>query len=282
MIKYDKMNDMKKNFQLIFISLSVFFLLSCSRTFNSINMNNQKTDLGTSSSKFLDQTYISESLDFALYNAWLNLDSALSLRNTSDSEEKYNSNQIQEKIATAQNIFLQKLEKEKNLKTYRIANNIYGIKNQIQDMEEACKRQDAKELSRLVTAFYITKGLLYQKSGTVFVQLILSMSILLLLVIILLLFYQLTYARRIEIEKILKATNKGQEEERRRLALELHDSVAQQMRYVSLLAEKIEDKEQRKKKKHNACAGKDFFEHRAEGFEHGGFAPVSTQSRADA
>ena len=237
------MPDMKKNFQLIFISLSVFFLLSCSRTFNSINMNNQKTDLGTSSSKFLDQTYISESLDFALYNAWLNLDSALSLRNTSDSEEKYNSNQIQEKIATAQNIFLQKLEKEKNLKTYRIANNIYGIKNQIQDMEEACKRQDAKELSRLVTAFYITKGLLYQKSGTVFVQLILSMSILLLLVIILLLFYQLTYARRIEIEKILKATNKGQEEERRRLALELHDSVAQQMRYVSLLAEKIEDKE---------------------------------------
>lgn len=237
------MPDMKKNFQLIFISLSVFFLLSCSRTYNSFNMNNQETDLGTSSSKFLDQTYISESLDFALYNAWLNLDSALSLRNTSDSEEKYDSNQIQEKIATAQNIFLQELEKEKNIKNYRIANNMYGIKNQIQDMEEACKSQDAKELSRLVTAFYITKGLLYQKSDTVFVQLIISMSILLLLVIILLLFYQLTYARRIEIEKILKATNKGQEEERRRLALELHDSVAQQMRYVSLLAEKIEDKE---------------------------------------
>lgn len=79
-------------------------------------MNNQETDLGTSSSKFLDQTYISESLDFALYNAWLNLDSALSLKNTSDSEEKYDSHQIQEKIATAQNIFLQELEKEKNLK----------------------------------------------------------------------------------------------------------------------------------------------------------------------
>lgn len=110
------MPDMKKNFQLIFISLSVFFLLSCSRTYNSFNMNNQETDLGTSSSKFLDQTYISESLDFALYNAWLNLDSALSLKNTSDSEEKYDSHQIQEKIATAQNIFLQELEKEKNLK----------------------------------------------------------------------------------------------------------------------------------------------------------------------
>ena len=107
---------MKKNFQLIFISLSVFFLLSCSRTYNSFNMNNQETDLGTSSSKFLDQTYISESLDFALYNAWRNLDSALSLKNTSDSEEKYDSNQIQEKIATAQNIFLQELEKEKNQK----------------------------------------------------------------------------------------------------------------------------------------------------------------------
>ena len=46
-----------------------------------------------------------------------------------------------------------------------------------------------------------------------------------------------------EIEKILKATNKGQEEERRRLAMELHDSVAQQMRYVSILAENIKDKE---------------------------------------
>ena len=227
------MPDMKKNFQLIFISLSVFFLLSCSRTFNSFNMNNQETDLGTNSSKFLDQTYISESLDFALYNAWLNLDSALSLKNTSDSEEKYDSNQIQEKIATAQNIFLQELEKEKNQKNYRIANNMYGIKNQIQDMEEACKSQDAKELSRLVTAFYITKGLLYQKSETVFVQLIISMSILLLLVIILLLFYQLTYARRIEIEKILKATNKGQEEERRRLALELHDSPANEICFTS-------------------------------------------------
>ena len=110
------MPDMKKKFQLIFISLSVFILLSCSRTYNSFNMNNQETDLGTSSSKFLDQTYISESLDFALYNAWLNLDSALSLKNTSDSEEKYDSHQIQEKIATAQNIFLQELEKEKNLK----------------------------------------------------------------------------------------------------------------------------------------------------------------------
>ena len=110
---------------------------------------------------------------------------------------------------------------------------MYGIKNQIQDMEEACKSQDAKELSRLVTAFYITKGLLYQKSETVFVQLIISMSILLLLVIILLLFYQLTYARRIEIEKILKATNKGQEEERRRLALELHDSPANEICFTS-------------------------------------------------
>ena len=91
-------------------------------------MNNQETDLGTNSSKFLDQTYISESLDFALYNAWRNLDSALSLRNTSDSEEKYDSNQIQEKIATAQNNFLQELEKEKNQKNSRIANNMLELK----------------------------------------------------------------------------------------------------------------------------------------------------------
>ena len=157
--------------------------------------------------------------------------------------EKYNSNQLQEKIATAQNLFLQELEREKKLKSYRIANSIYGIQNQLTDMEKACLEMDAKELSRLVTAFYISKGLLYQRSGTIFVQLIISMSLLLILVIILLLFYQFTYARRTEIEKILKATNKGQEEERRRLALELHDSVAQQLRYVSILAEKISDPE---------------------------------------
>lgn len=189
-----------------------------------------KTELGTSNSKFLDRAYITQSLDFALYKAWISLDEAI-----------YEGDTV--KITAAQNIFLQELEKEKNLKTYRIADGIYGIQNQLVEMEKAYLEQDAKELSRLVTAFYISKGLLYQKSGTIFMQLIISMSILLLLIIQLLLFYQFTYARRTEIEKILKATNKGQEEERRRLALELHDSVAQQMRYVSILAEKIEDKE---------------------------------------
>ena len=212
--------------------------MSYSKTYSSNN-----TGLGTIDSIFLDQNYISESLDFALYNAWISLDEVLSLKNAASSSEKYNSNQLQEKIATAQNLFLQELEREKKLKSYRIANSIYGIQNQLADMEKACLEMDAKELSRLVTAFYISKGLLYQRSGTIFVQLIISMSLLLILVIILLLFYQFTYARRTEIEKILKATNKGQEEERRRLALELHDSVAQQLRYVSILAEKISDPE---------------------------------------
>ena len=76
-------------------------------------MNNQETDLGTSSSKFLDQTYISESLDFALYNAWLNLDSALSLKNTSDSEEKYDSHQIQKKLPQLRIFFCRNWRKKK-------------------------------------------------------------------------------------------------------------------------------------------------------------------------
>jgi len=206
---------MKRIIALVF---SVFVFFS--------SLNAQETGLKTRTSKFLDQTYITESLDFALYEAWIKLDDALSFGNNLA-------------IKTAQNDFLQELEKEKDLKTYKIANSIYGIQNQLQEMEKACNAQDEKELARLVTAFYISKGLLYQKSGTVFVQLIISMSIMLLIITLLLLFYQLTYAHRIEIEKILKATNNGQEEERRRLALELHDSVAQQMRYVSILAEKI-------------------------------------------
>ena len=207
------------------------------------NKSYQKTALGTRNSIFLDQAYITQSLDFALYKAWISLDEAFSLKTTADTSEKYNSNQIQEMIATRQNTFLQELEKEKNLKTYRIADNIYGIQNQIKEMETACLEQDVKELARLVTAFYISKGLVYQKSGTIFMQLIISMSLMLILIILLLFVYHFVYARRNEIEKILKATNKGQEEERRRLAMELHDSVAQQMRYVSILAENIKDKE---------------------------------------
>lgn len=203
--------------------------------------NPQRTELGTTDTIFLEKSYITESLDFALYEAWLGLDDALAIKKSSSNQS--DSAKIQESITTAQNLFLQELEREKHLKTYNISHTMYGIKNQIQDMETACQNQDAQELSRLVTAFYISKGLIYQRSGTIFVQLIVMMGALIFVVMTLLFFYQFTYARRIEIEKILKATNKGQEEERRRLALELHDSVAQQMRYVSLLAEKIPDKE---------------------------------------
>ena len=239
----------------IVITFLFFFLISlfpsCNKkiTTGKTQSANQKiTELGTTDSIFLEQMYITESLDFALYNAWLRLDDALALNDTST---KYNSNKTQEIIATAQNDFLRELEREKNLKTYRIANSMYGIQNQISDMEEACRNLDAQTLSRLVTAFYISKGLIYQKSGTVFMQMIILMGILILLVLALLFFYHLTYARRIEIEKILKATNKGQEEERRRIALELHDSVAQQMRYVSILAEKVSDEELAKEIKSN-------------------------------
>ena len=241
-----------KNYKGALFLFFSFCFLSCSvnvisegknQKVDDKNKSYQKTALGTSNSIFLDQKYITQSLDFALYKAWISLDEAFSLKTTADTSEKYNSNQIQEMIATRQNTFLQELEKEKNLKTYRIADNIYGIQNQIKEMETACLEQDVKELARLVTAFYISKGLVYQKSGTIFMQLIISMSLMLILIILLLLVYHFVYARRNEIEKILKATNKGQEEERRRLAMELHDSVAQQMRYVSILAENIKDKE---------------------------------------
>ena len=235
-------------FLFIFL-ISLFPSCNIKITTGKTQSANQKiTELGTTDSIFLEQMYITESLDFALYNAWLRLDEALALN---DSSTKYNSNKTQETIATAQNDFLRELERGKESKTYRIANSMYGIQNQISDMEEACKNLDAQTLSRLVTAFYISKGLIYQKSGTVFMQMIILMGILILLVLALLFFYHLTYARRIEIEKILKATNKGQEEERRRIALELHDSVAQQMRYVSILAEKVSDEELAKEIKSN-------------------------------
>ena len=222
------------------------------------NELSEQTPLGTTESKFLERTYITESLDFSLYEAWIEYDEALLLLESNQSFLKKNNSSIthlslteQEKIESTKNNFLLQLELEKKSKTYNISNSIYGIQNQLNSMEIACKNHDSKELSRLITAFYISKGLVYQKSGFVFTQLIVVMGVLLLVVMALLFFYRITYARRIEIEKILKATNKGQEEERRRISLELHDSVAQQMRYVSILAEKISDKDLSKEIKQN-------------------------------
>ena len=222
---------MSKKITLLAAFLISFVFFSCSIVSKSDSKkeSSDRTELGTTDSIFLNQSYIYESLDFALYNAWIKLDDAL----------KSGGSGV--RISLAQKEFLDELEKEKHIKSYKIENSMFGIQNQLADMEKACKNRDAQELSRLVTAFYISKGLIYQKSGAVFMQMIILMGALILLVLALLFFYQLTYARRIEIEKILKATNKGQEEERRRIALELHDSVAQQMRYVSILAEKIDD-----------------------------------------
>lgn len=251
-----------------FFIFMILFFSSCSKFSNTRKNQNsepKRTELVTTNTSYLDQSYITESLDFALYNAWLRLDDALSLleipnqvnqnnQNSSNQSEpvvKYSSNKTQETIATAQNIFLQELEREKQLKSYTVARSMYGIHNQLEEMEAACKNRNRQELSRLITAFYISKGLIYQKSGTIFMQLIILMAILILIVMVLLFVYQFTYARKNEIEKILKATNNGQEEERRRLALELHDSVAQQMRYVSILAEKIPDEKLAKEIKTN-------------------------------
>jgi len=239
---------MIKSFARYFItSLLIFFsaliFISCSGSKRQpVKPSGEITKLGTTDTIFLENAYISQSLDFALYDAWIVLDDALSL---------LESNKSQEAVATAQNNFLRELEREKHLKTYNISRGMYGIQNQLEDMKKACLEKDRMELSRLVTAFYISKGLIYQKSGTIFMQLLVLMSILILIVMALLFFYQFTYARKLEIEKILKATNKGQEEERRRIALELHDSVAQQMRYVSILAEKIPDEELSKEIKTN-------------------------------
>ena len=222
---------MSKKITLLAAFLISFVFFSCSIVSKSDSKkeSSDRTELGTTDSIFLNQSYIYESLDFALYNAWIKLDDAL----------KSGGSGV--RISLAQKEFLDELEKEKHIKSYKIENSMFGIQNQLADMEKTCRNKDAQELSRLVTAFYISKGLIYQKSGAVFMQMIILMGALILLVLALLFFYQLTYARRIEIEKILKATNKGQEEERRRIALELHDSVAQQMRYVSILAEKIDD-----------------------------------------
>ena len=185
---------MSKKITLLAVFLISFVFFSCSIVSKSDSKkeSSDRTELGTTDSIFLNQSYIYESLDFALYNAWIKLDDAL----------KSGGSGV--RISLAQKEFLDELEKEKHIKSYKIENSMFGIQNQLADMEKACKNRDAQELSRLVTAFYISKGLIYQKSGAVFMQMIILMGALILLVLALLFFYQLTYARRIEIEKILK------------------------------------------------------------------------------
>ena len=92
----------------VFIFLSLFLISLFSSCNNHLSSGKSQTsnhiitELGTTDSIFLEQMYITESLDFALYNAWLRLDEDLSLN---DSSTKYNSNKTQETIATAQNDF---------------------------------------------------------------------------------------------------------------------------------------------------------------------------------
>lgn len=215
------------------------FLFIFTSSFLFAKKNDTQIKLANIKSIYLDKNTIYDSQEFALYDAWLKLEDAL--KNSTD--EQF--------VLECQKEFKLCLENEKKGESYALVGNMLGIEQLLEEMKIACENKDSQELSRLIVAFYVSKGLISQKSDSISVQLLVFMGVLILAIMALLFFYQFTYARRIEIEKILKATNKGQEEERRRIALELHDSVAQQMRYVSLLAEKIQDEQLSKEIKMN-------------------------------
>lgn len=215
------------------------FLFIFTFSFLFAKKNDTQIKLANIKSIYLDKNTIYDSQEFALYDAWLKLEDAL--KNSTD--EQF--------VLECQKEFNLCLENEKKGESYALVGNMLGIEQLLEEMKIACENKDSQELSRLIVAFYVSKGLISQKSDSISVQLLVFMGVLILAIMALLFFYQFTYARRIEIEKILKATNKGQEEERRRIALELHDSVAQQMRYVSLLAEKIQDEQLSKEIKMN-------------------------------
>lgn len=215
------------------------FLFIFTSSFLFAKKNDTQIKLANIKSIYLDKNTIYDSQEFALYDAWLKLEDAL--KNSTD--EQF--------VLECQKEFNLCLENEKKGESYALVGNMLGIEQLLEEMKIACENKDSQELSRLIVAFYVSKGLISQKSDSISVQLLVFMGVLILAIMALLFFYQFTYARRIEIEKILKATNKGQEEERRRIALELHDSVAQQMRYVSLLAEKIQDEQLSKEIKMN-------------------------------
>lgn len=188
-----------------------------------------KKESNVKRSDYITKKDIENNTDINLYDAWQNLDNAIQTK------------QDDQTIINCKNAFLEQLENQKKTNKYSAISDVFEIEQKLASMKIACEKNDTQSLSRLMTDFYVSKELIYQKSDAISVRLIVIMTVLILAIMALLFFYQFTYARKNEIEKILKATNQAQEEERRRIALELHDSVAQQMRYVSLLAEKISD-----------------------------------------
>lgn len=206
----------------------VFLLILISHSFFP-QPSMDKKESNIKKSDYITKKDIENNTDINLYDAWQNLDKAIQTR------------QDEQTIINFKKTFLLQLENQKKSNKYSAVNDVFEIEQKLTAMKSACEKNDMESLSRLMTDFYVSKELIYQKSDAISVRLIVIMTVLILAIMALLFFYQFTYARKNEIEKILKATNQAQEEERRRIALELHDSVAQQMRYVSILAEKISD-----------------------------------------
>ena len=134
------------------------------------------------------------------------------------------------------------LEEEIEFNNFPATLNKYDLKQKLLEMQQACQNLDMQAFSHLIALYYLSRTQISQMSNEIFLQLIIFMGFLILAVMFLLIIYQFTYAKRKEAEKILQFSNNAQDEERRRIALELHDSVAQQMRYVSILADGISDK----------------------------------------
>lgn len=70
------------------------------------------TELGTTDTNFLEQTYVIESIDFALYEAWIKLDSLLLLKDSSN----YLSDEIQKEIKWLKVIFCKNWSVKNNKK----------------------------------------------------------------------------------------------------------------------------------------------------------------------
>lgn len=125
---------------IFFTVLIVIILSSCSKnklfpSDKTVNKNTlsttptlNRTELGTTDTVFLDNAYITESLDFALYDAWIRLDDAIALLENSKQNKiwenepniKYSSNKTQETIATAQNNFCGNWNGKNSLKLIKL------------------------------------------------------------------------------------------------------------------------------------------------------------------
>lgn len=172
----------------------------------------------------------------SFFNSWLSY---------SDTRKNYDIDDADSKAAyqNAKSEFLKHLEREKSSKVFNIANNIYRIEDKFDALVFAVKNDDLDLATEIFLQYIYIRGEISRNSGRTYTLLLIFLSVAIALIIVFIIIYQRIFAEMKESEKTIQITMNTQEIERKRISLELHDSVAQEMRYISMLADSLGETE---------------------------------------